>query len=150
MWNRKDKSRDAADEDVNPQEGRPIDLVVHPRNKKGDVVNAKPYRLVIENGQQMFEVPPGSGDFFSQNGDRIQKENRRMSNQKDQSQGFDSKAPMSQPANPPDKDMLGEVKEKEEPQKVKDDHVQPEKAQQEFQAQQGKATSRDTFQPTRK
>lgn len=145
MFHRKNnKDGSGPDDEVNPQEGNPIDLVVHPRNKKGDVLKSKPYRLVIENGQQMYEVPPGSGDFFSQNGERI-KEVKKMSN--DKTQGFDSKAPMSKPSGPPEN--LGEVKENpEEPQKVKDDHVQPEKAQQEFNAQQGKATAKD-FNPRR-
>lgn len=38
-------------------------------NKKGQVVSKTPYRLYVENGQRKLERPPGSGQFFYENGE---------------------------------------------------------------------------------
>ena len=40
-------------------------------NKKGQVVARMPYRLYVENGVRKFERPPGSGNFFWENGEAI-------------------------------------------------------------------------------
>jgi hypothetical protein len=41
-----------------------FDLITHQRNGKGQVVSKNPYRLVVENGIQRFERPPGSGFWY--------------------------------------------------------------------------------------
>jgi hypothetical protein len=48
-----------------------FDLRTHIRDSKGYVKKANPYRLIIENGVQLFERPPGSGVFFGANGEVI-------------------------------------------------------------------------------
>lgn len=50
-----------------------FDLTVHRKNPKGKIYQVDPYRLYIENGQQRFERPPGSGNFFYADGSEIPK-----------------------------------------------------------------------------
>ena len=45
-----------------------FDLDVHKRDSKGKIISSNPYRLVIENGIQRFERPPGSGQWFDASG----------------------------------------------------------------------------------
>lgn len=51
----------------------PFDLTVHKRNKKGEVTHVQPYKLYIENGNQKFERPPNSGNFFDAAGNPLSK-----------------------------------------------------------------------------
>lgn len=48
-----------------------FDFVVHRMNKKGQITHVSPYRLVIENGVEKYERPPGSGYFYSKDGAMI-------------------------------------------------------------------------------
>lgn len=57
MLGKKETKRDAS-KDL----GKPFDLTVN----KGSSTDA--YRLYVEKGQQIYERPPGSGHFYSQNG----------------------------------------------------------------------------------
>lgn len=50
-----------------------INLVTHIRNKDGVITRTDPYRLIIENGVQKFERPPGSGIFYAANGELLTK-----------------------------------------------------------------------------
>lgn len=50
-----------------------FDLKTHIRNKNGHITSTQPYRLIINGGVQMFERPPGSGNFFYLNGEPIAK-----------------------------------------------------------------------------
>lgn len=46
-----------------------LDLRVHIRDAKtGRIVAKQPYRLFIEGGQEKFERPVGSGNFWSRDG----------------------------------------------------------------------------------
>jgi len=127
------------------EQGRPVNLQVHQRNNKGEVTGVNPYRLVIENGQQLYEVPPGSGQFFSANGHLVKDMSAKDKEKFQDKVGKGEVAPQSQPFGKPDPKMLGKVEQKEEDDedknKVKDDHTRPDKAQQEYDEQQGKATS---------
>lgn len=51
-----------------------FDLNVHRRNAKGQVTSVNPYRLVIENGVQRFERPPGSGEWYDASGKSLKAE----------------------------------------------------------------------------
>lgn len=51
-----------------------FDLKTHIVNKRGQLVATQHYRLKIENGVRKFERPPGSGDWFFENGQPVQGE----------------------------------------------------------------------------
>lgn len=48
-----------------------FDLKTHKMNKKGQVIRTQPYRLYIDKGVRKFERPPGSGQFFAEDGSPI-------------------------------------------------------------------------------
>lgn len=48
-----------------------LNLVTHQRNKKGQIENETPYRLVVDRGVRKFEVPAGSGEWFFESGEQI-------------------------------------------------------------------------------
>ena len=50
-----------------------FDLKTQRINKKGQVVAKQPYRLFIDGGIKKFERPPGSGNFFNEDGTEIAK-----------------------------------------------------------------------------
>lgn len=141
----KSKSKDSHHKDSH-HEGdldRPVNLYVHQRDKKGSVASINPYRLVIQNGQYLYEVPAGSGKFYTQAGTAVTEDSlSQIGKDQQQFQGFNSRAPMSQPAGLPDKGMLGEVKQKgdgEQELEAGEDHVKRDQAQRELQEQGGKA-----------
>lgn len=47
---------------------QPLDLVVHKRNAKGKIVRKNPYRLIVKQGVQIFEIPADSGNYFLADG----------------------------------------------------------------------------------
>jgi hypothetical protein len=49
-----------------------FDLRTHIRDSKGKIVQVQPYRVTVENGQQVFERPPGSGKYYAADGARIE------------------------------------------------------------------------------
>lgn len=52
-----------------------FDLTVHHRNSKtGRITNVTPYKLHIVNGAYKYERPPGSGKFYSGDGEPLFKE----------------------------------------------------------------------------
>ena len=60
-----------------------FDLKTQRLNKKGQVTHRQPYRLYVKNGVQMFERPPGSGNFFNPDGTPIlKKEDKKAKAQK--------------------------------------------------------------------
>lgn len=48
-----------------------FDLTVHRRDAKGKIYQVDPYRLHISDGEQRYERPPGSGNFYSGDGKLI-------------------------------------------------------------------------------
>jgi hypothetical protein len=56
---------------VRKQKVSGFDLKTHIRDKKGHVVSANPYRLVVENKEYKFERPPQSGHWFDSDGKPI-------------------------------------------------------------------------------
>jgi hypothetical protein len=48
-----------------------FDLRTHIRDSKGYVAKKNPYRLIIDNGVQLFERPVGSGVFYAANGEIV-------------------------------------------------------------------------------
>ncbi len=51
-----------------------FDLNVHKRNSKGQIYQVDPYRMVIHEGQQYFERPVGSNEWFYANGEAVPKD----------------------------------------------------------------------------
>lgn len=60
----------AIDRKINTNK-KQFDLKTHIRDGKGNIKEAKPYRLTITNGVKEFERPPGSGNFYTEGGDLI-------------------------------------------------------------------------------
>lgn len=49
---------------------KPFDLRTHLRDKKtGEIIVEQGYALHIIDGEEIFERPPGSGQYFSRNGE---------------------------------------------------------------------------------
>lgn len=62
----------------NKQSGSQFDLKVHARDGKGHIKSANHYRLEIKNGIKRFERPPGSGNFFAENGEPIEIKGKKI------------------------------------------------------------------------
>jgi hypothetical protein len=55
------------------KEKQSFDYRTQKLNKKGQVISRSPYRLYVEGGIKKLERPPGSGNFFYENGQPVPK-----------------------------------------------------------------------------
>jgi hypothetical protein len=53
-----------------------FDLRTKRYNKKGQVISEEPYIMYVENGKQVFERPPHSGNFYYIDGSEVAKEDQ--------------------------------------------------------------------------